>query len=222
MTLLTYVRRHGQGSAISALPFVLSLLLAAPASAASVTQVSEPGHLDGGVRYIMARPDALNSISQRLPGYPDAGGNLLLYGAGGTLTPGMVRAQVSAWTGGVGAQQGSKSTRWDLNLGSLTLEQRYPMGAYMLTAGTSLEVGELRGALDDGAAINRVQAPLYGAGLNVGARWPAQTRLGFFTRAGYNWLSGGGEWRGPAAAALGTTQFDLGGPSLTAQLELAF
>ena len=68
----------------------------------------------------------------------------------------------------------------------------------------------------------QVQAQLFGLGAHVGARWPAETRMGFFVRAGYLWLGGSGVWHGPQASALGTTQFDLGGPNATAQVELSF
>jgi hypothetical protein len=206
------------------LALVLGLLFAAAGAKAApaVNQPRDPGHIDASARYLMVKPEALNGISKRLAGFPDTGGNFLLYGAGATVSPGMVRAQVAAWTGGLSAAQAGKSTRWDLNLGALTLEQKYPMGQYVLTAGSSFEMGEIHGALDDGSGINRVQAQLFGLGMNAGVRWPAETRLGFLLRAGYLWLGGVGLWHGPQEAVLGNAQFDLNGANVTGQIELSF
>lgn len=224
MIFLTQVRRHLQGSAIFALPFVLLLGAAVPAQAASTTTSTiEKPHLDAGMRLLVIRPAVFDDLAGSV-GFPETGGNLLLWGAGGTLSPGLLRVQVSAYNGGLSARKASKSSAWDLNLGALTLEQRYPLGQFTVTAGFSFEMGELRGAFDDGASVNRVLAQLYGMGVNIGGRWPAQTPLGFFARAGYLWLGGSGEWKGPLAASknLGSTSFDLGGPNLTVQVELSF
>lgn len=226
MNSLTSVRRHGQGSARSALPFVLLLLLAARTASAATAPSADPPelpHLDAGSRLLLVRPSTFDTISEAV-GFPNTGGTLLLWGAGGTVTPGLLRAQVAAWTGGLSAVQGSKTTSWGMDLGALSLEQRYPVGQFTLTAGSSFEMGQLTGVLDDGGSLTRVLAQVYGFGINAGARWPAQTRMGFSARVGYLWLGGAGIWHGALAQnpVLGTSQFDLSGPDARLQAELSF
>lgn len=218
---LTQDKQKRKGSAKFALPFVLVTLLSAglSAAAAGFTETEDP-HLDAGARVLFIKPVAFDTLASNL-GYPTVGSPLLLWGGGATLAPGLLRVQMSGWAGGLSAVQGTRTSTWDLHLAAITLEQRYPLGQFLVTAGSSFELGELRGALDDGATLNRVQAPLWGAGVSVGGRWPAKTKLGFFARAGYLWLQGSGDWRGPLAPTLGTGHFDLGGLNGTVQVELS-
>ena len=221
-----------RGSAALALPLLLCLGLAAGLAAdnsAVQSYALEEGHIDAGLRYLDVKPATFDALSTAL-GMPNTGGTLLLYGGGATITPGKLRAQVSGWTGGLSASQGSRTTSWNLALASLNLEERYPSSSYELTAGTSLDYGQLTGGLDDysHAQVNRVDANLWGSSVTVGFRWPLQTKVGFFVRTAWQWLAGDGNWHGPGIGigpgyqpGLGGSHFDLGGPNVTAQIEMS-
>ena len=107
-------------------------------------------------------------------------------------------------------------------MATLNLEQAYPSGNFLLTAGAGLDGAELDGNLTDGSAASVLYAPLWGYELNAGVRWPAKTLLGLYFRVGYEWLSGSGSWRGDQASVLGNSDFNLGGISSTLQFELGF
>ena len=227
-TVLRFLR---SGGALGALPFFLfAAVFTAPcpgAGAPSQTTLtgagSEDPNLDAGMRVIFTKPSELDSIASSL-GYPTAGGIWMMYGGGATITPGELRIQFSAWSGSLDAGDGTRSTEWDLKLAALNLEQRYLMSSFLVTGGVSLEAGQLLGFFSDSsdAQLTSVEAPLFGYSVQAGVRWPAQTKLGLFIRGGWEWLQGGGNWRGTEGPSLGSTLFELGGPTLTAQLELSF
>jgi len=222
---LTKVKR---GGAAMALPLLLCLGLGAAGLRANVTSLApaplptEDGHVDAGARLLDVNPSVFNGLSDRL-GMPDTGGTLLLWGGGATIVPGKLRAQASGWSGGLSASQGTRQTTWDLDLAAFSLEERYPFTSYEITAGTSLEYGRLMGGMDDYSAgnLNRVEANLWGTSVSAGFRWPTQTAVGFFVRTQWLWLQGDGTWHGSSASSLGSTHFDLGGPSVTAQIEMS-
>jgi hypothetical protein len=114
------------------------------------------------------------------------------------------------------------STQWNLGLAELTAEQVYPSGQFLFTAGMRLDAGQLNGSFVGPGQETGIFAPVYGAGLEAGARWPAQTKLGFLLRAGYEYLAGSGTWHGTLAPQLGSTLFELGGITGTLQAELSF
>jgi hypothetical protein len=217
-----------RGSAALALPLLLCLGLAAGLAADTSSTITgvEDGHLDAGVRYLGVKPATFDNLSGAMR-FPDTGGGLLLWGGGATISPGSLRAGMSGWSGGLSASQGARTTHWDLTLASLNLEQRYPGSTYELTAGTSLDYGHLAGGLDDygnsNVSLNRVDANLWGSSVTVGFRWPMQTKVSFFMRTAWQWLQGDGVWHGlgASAAGLGSSHFDLGGPNVTAQVEMS-
>jgi len=218
----------GKGSARRALPFLLRLAVAAALAALvpargralDVVEQDQPS-LDAGARLIDGKAAVLDNLAAAV-GFPSTGNSWLLAGGGATITPGPVRAQVSAWEGSLSANAGGRSTGWNLGLAALTIEQSYPMGAFLVTAGTSIEAAQLEGSFIEAGQLTGVQAPLFGTSIQAGVRWPAHTKLGFFLRGGWEWLSGGGTWHGPLAPILGSTQFELGGPTATLQAELSF
>ncbi len=221
-------QRYGSGltwgSAILALP----LLLAAPALGAASLYPGKPfptadrPHLDAGYRVQAGNAATLDAAATTL-GLPTTGAQFQLWGGGATLTRPQLRLQASGWTGALRSANGDRSTVWDLQLGELALEQSYDQGPLLITAGAALDYAELHGTLQGPAGHNSVRAPLWGGGVTAGVRWPAKTALGFFVRSAYLWLQGSGDWRGTQAAALGNGQrFDLSGPSLLGQVELAF
>ncbi len=126
--------------------------------------------------------------------------------------------------GGLSARQGGSSTDWRLRLGNLVLEQRYPYGGVLVTAGALLSFAQMEGFLqEDGLGrLTRFEGQTFGGGLVAGARWPRQTRLGFMARAGYEWLPVTGAWRGAGPTDRLATALDLGGLLLQGQLELSF
>ena len=218
---------EGRRGGALALPLLLcslaSVMAVNPAWADSVvTAQAEAPHVDGGVRQILAKPEALDGLSKALVGYPSTGASFTLYGGGATFAPGDVRVGVSAWTGGLQASNGSKMTSWGLSMASLNLEQRYLQGSFLITGGTGVDYGQFHGGLDDAATahLNRIESQLWGYSATAGMRWPAHSRLAFFMRTGYQWLQGDGVWHGPDAK--GGEHLNLSGPNLTAQVELSF
>lgn len=217
--------RVPRGGAALALPLLLCLAGALGADSLNGvdTTVLETGHLDAGAMLLDVKPAVFDNLSAAT-GFPNTGGTLLLWGGGATLAPGKLRAQASAWSGGLSASEGSRMTTWTLDLAALNLEQRYTFSSYEITAGTSMEYGQLRGGLDDFStgSLNRVEADLWGSSVSAGFRWPLQTKVGFFVRTAWRWLQGDGTWHGGApSTSLGSTHFDLGGPSVTAQIEMS-
>lgn len=217
--------RVKRGGAALALPLFLCLAGALGADSLNGvdTTVLETGHLDAGAMLLDVKPAVFDNLSADV-GFPNTGGTLLLWGGGATLAPGKLRAQASGWSGGLSASEGSRMTTWTLDLVALNLEQRYTYSSYEITAGTSMEYGHLRGGLDDFStgSLNRVEADLWGSSISAGFRWPLQTKVGFFVRTAWRWLQGDGTWHGGAqATSLGSTHFDLGGPSVTAQIEMS-
>ena len=216
-----------RGGAALALPLLLCLTVG-PLGADTMngvdTTLPETGHLDAGAMLLEVKPAVFDNLSAAA-GFPNTGGTLLLWGGGATLAPGKLRAQASGWSGGLSASQGSRMTIWTLDLAALNLEQRYTFSTYEITAGTSMEYGHLLGGLDDYStgSLNRVEADLWGSSVSAGFRWPLQTKVGFFVRTAWRWLQGDGTWHGPGVGGwgLGTTHFDLGGPSVTAQIEMS-
>jgi len=197
----------------------------------SVTLPGEAGHLDGGARLFLANPDGLDAIAADVPAaaggpFPKTGASFLLYGGGATIVPGPLRVQMSGWTGSLQANAGSKSTTWELSMGTINLEQRYNQGSFEVTGGIGVDYGQFTGALDDAASgqLNRMESNLWGYSATAGLRWPAQSRLAFFLRTGYEWLQGDGVWHGALASEgrLGASHVNLDGPSATLQVELGF
>lgn len=210
----------------SALALPLLLLAASPAAAIGVQVAPQPEkpHIDGGARYLGNNGAGLDAASQAV-GAPNAGGPWLLWGGGVTLTKPQIRLQASGWEGGLRAQQGSLVSAWDLQLAELAMEQTYPQGPLLITAGATVDHGSLFGRLVAPGGSSDVRVPLWGGGICAGIRWPRETKLGFFVRANYLWLSGQGDWQGDQAGALnngGGQKFDLGGFGATGQLELSF
>ena len=215
-------RFKNKGSAFLALPLLLVAVSAWSRDSFSSGPVvtGEASHLDGGSRWIFAKAEALDAMSASL-GFPSTGSQFLLWGGGATISKPQMRMGVSGFTGGLSARSGQRATGWDLQLATLTMEQRYDYGSFVVTAGANTDYGYLTGRLEDGADVTYVQVPLFGGGVNTGFRWPAQTKMSFFTRVGYSWLQGNGEWRGKQGTALGTKSFDLQGLNITAQVELS-
>lgn len=219
-------RVSGKGGARRALPFflwaALMALLAAPLWADDTAVPSEDPSLDGGVRVLQTSGGTnLNALSTSV-GFPGVARTWLLVGGGATLTPSALRVQVAAWQGTLQSTDGPYATYWGLTLADITVEQRYPYNSFIFTAGTSLEVGQLVGSFTDYDSMSGVDLPLYGTSAQLGVRWPAGTKLGFFARGGWEWLSGRGTWRGSMAPQLGTMEFTLGGLTGTLQLEFSY
>jgi hypothetical protein len=219
--------KAAKGGALWALPFCLFMALCGRARADNDTLGSAPavaspfvGSLDAGARLLYTQPAVLDSLAASA-GFPKTGGLWLMWGGGATLTPGALRTQVSAWKGSLGATSGGASTQWNLGLAALTMEQAYPVSNFIFTAGASLEAGELDGSFIRGNELTGVESTLFGYSLQGGVRWPAQTMLSFFLRAGWEVLSGPGTWHGSFGSALGSSLFELGGPTATLQLELS-
>jgi hypothetical protein len=210
------------GSAILALPLLLYAgHLAAARGNVIHNTTPEKAHLDGGARWMVNDNGTVDAAARQL-GLPLVGGQWFLWGGGATLTRPHLHLQASAWTGGLRAEQGDNSAAWDLQLAELALEQSYLKGPLLLTGGATANHAQLYGLLSSPAGHSSVRAPLWGGSVTLGARWPRGTALGFYTRAAYLWLSGQGDWRGDQAALLGSQRFDLSGPSVTGQVELAF
>lgn len=206
------------GSAI-ALPLLLAL--AGTLSAVNFGPgPSESPNMAAGVRWLSGG-DTLAAPPQSL-GLPATPSQWLLYGGGATLTKPNLRGQAGAWTGGLRANSGADVTAWDLHLAELSMEQTYPRGTLLVTAGATVNYAELHGSLTGPLGHSSVRAPLWGGGVTTGVRWPRQTALGFYVRGSWLWLSGMGDWRGDQAAKLGSHRFDLSGPSVTGQVELNF
>jgi hypothetical protein len=182
---------------------------------------SEQPHLDAGARSLFITSGQLDAAAQAV-GAPTVGGTLWLIGGGATLTKPELRVQVSAWEGQLRSEQGASSTDWQMQLGELCFEQTYAQGPVLITAGFTADHAELYGSLQAPAGRSQVRVPLWGGGPSAGLRWPRGTRLGFLFRTNYLWFSGQGDWRGDQAALLGSQRFDLSGPGMTGQLELAF
>jgi hypothetical protein len=219
-------RETGKGGARWALPFffvaALCAALAASALADDASVPPEDPNLDAGVRVLQSSGGtSLNALAADV-GFPGVGKTWWLAGGGATLTPGALRVQVAAWQGSLQSTAGPLSTYWGLTLADVTVEQRYPYGSFLFTAGTSLEVAQLVGDFAEYNGLTGVDAPLYGTSAQLGVRWPAGTKLGFFLRGGWEWLTGRGAWRGTLAPQLGTTEFSLGGLTGTLQLELSY
>ncbi|HTB22130.1 MAG TPA: hypothetical protein VK914_05450 [bacterium] len=181
------------------------------------------GSLDGGARLLYTNPSVLDSLAASA-GFPKTGGLWLLWGGGATLTPGNLCIQISAWKGGLNASSAGAATGWNLGLAELTMEQAYLLDNCIFMAGISLESGELGGSFVRGNSTASVESAIFGYGLQGGMRWPAQTPLAFFLGIGWEMLTGPGTWHGDAAtgtANLGTTLFELGGPTVTLQLDLS-
>lgn len=208
-----------RGGAFLALPLLLGL--ASGLGAAGFRGSLEKPHLDGGARWLSSNNGSLDAAAHDL-GLPVTGGQWLLWGGGATLTRPELRLQASGWTGHLRAARGSESSEWHLHLAELSLEQRYEQGPLLVTGGATLNHGQLHGTLQGPGGHSSVRAPLWGGGLTAGLRWPRQTPLGFFGRGGWLWLMGQGHWRGDQADQLKDRTLDLSGPSLTAQVELAF
>ena len=181
---------------------------------------STGGNLDGGVRILDIKPSVLDG-PEAAAGVPKTGGFWVLWGGGATLTPGPVRVQMAAWRGTLAASTPGSSSVWDLGLAAITVEQAYPWNSFLFTAGISAEAGQLDGTFIRDGASSSVDALLLGGSTQVGVRWPAQTALGLFARAGWELLSGPGTWHGASAGSLGSERFDFGGPTATLQLELS-
>jgi hypothetical protein len=193
---------HGKaakGGALWALPFCLFMVLCAGVRADDddVMGLGPPvvspfvGSVDAGARLLYTKPDVLDSLAASA-GLPKTGGLWLMWGGGATLTPGALRLQVSAWEGSLGATEGDGSTQWNLGLAALNLEQAYPVDGFIFTVGGSLESGELEGSFIRGNQFTAVESTLFGYSLQAGVRWPAQTILSFFLRAGWEDLYGPG------------------------------
>lgn len=206
------------GSAL-ALPLLLSLAASLTAGTVSIPNAEKP-NLAGGVRYLMGG-DTLGAAPKAL-GLPEPSTQWLLWGGGATIARPLLRAQASAWTGGLRAARGSDVTTWDLHLAELALEQTYPNNTLLITGGATANFAELHGTLGGPGGHSSVRAPLWGGGVSAGVRWPRQTALGFFVRGSWLWLMGQGDWRGDQAHLLGSQRFDLSGPSVTSQIELSF
>jgi hypothetical protein len=220
--------RRGGALALPLLLCALALVTgvkAARADGITTVDLTENDHLDGGARMLFANPIVLDSLASDC-GFPTAGATFLLYGGGATIAPGDLRIGVSGWTGGLQAHAGPKTTTWDLNLATLNLEQRYSQGSFLVTGGVGVDYGQFSGGLDDASTgqLTRIESDLWGYSATAGVRWPTQGRLGFFVRSGYEWLQGDGTWHGALADAgrLGGEHVNLGGPSVTAQVELSF
>jgi hypothetical protein len=188
---------------------------------------TESDHLDAGARMLYANPLVLDGMSAYKPvGFPKTGATFTLYGGGATLAPGSLRMQVAGWNGGLQASAGPKMTTWGLTLASLNMEQRYVQGAFLVTGGMGLDYGQFTGALDNPqlGQMTRLESNLWGYSGTAGLRWPAQSRLAFFVRSGYEWLQGDGRWRGTFAAnnQLGGEHINLDGLNVTGQIELSF
>jgi hypothetical protein len=219
--------KAAKGGALWALPFCLLMALCASARADNDMLGSGPtavspyvGSLDVGARVLYTQPAVLDSLAAPA-GSPKTGGLWLMWGGGATLTPGALRAQISAWEGSLSASSADASTQWNLGLAAFTMEQAYPVSGFIFTVGGSLEAGQLDGSFIHGGAFTAVESPLFGYSLQAGVRWPAQTILSFFLRAGWEDLSGPGTWHGSFGSALGSSLFELGGPTATLQLELS-
>jgi hypothetical protein len=189
---------------------------------------TENDHVDGGARMLYANPLVLDSLSAQV-GFPKTGGTFTLYGGGATLAPGSLRVQVAGWTGALQASAGPKMTTWGLTLASLNMEQRYVQGAFLVTGGVGLDYGQFTGGLDNaqtpqGAQLTRMESNLWGYSGTAGLRWPAQSRLAFFLRSGYEWLQGDGRWHGQYASTgqLGGEHINLDGLNVTGQIEFSF
>jgi hypothetical protein len=226
-----------KGGAFWALPFCLFMALGAMARAdsgdssgisdsgdsssiANASGGSFDGSADAGVRLLYTQPSVLDSLAASA-GFPKTGGLWLMWGGGATITPNPLRLQLSAWKGSLDATDAQGSTHWGLDLAALTMEQSYPWNDFIFTVGGSLEAGELEGSLLRGDSLTAVDAPLFGYSLQGGVRWPAQTMLALFLRAGWEILSGPGVWHGSDGQGLGSSLFELGGPTATLQLELS-
>ncbi len=172
----------------------------------------------------MGPPQALNDAPKGL-GFPTTGSQLPLYGGGASFSKGALRVGVQTLVGGLSATEGEPRHRSGASaLGNVILEQRYPTSQFLFTAGGVFTYGQVEGILTDGATngITRYDGTTWGFGVVAGARWPAQTRLGFMARTGYEWLPVNGEWKGEYAGSQPKSSFDLGGPIAQLQLELSF
>jgi len=217
-------REEKKGGARWALPFFLGLVCLVAALRADTDGVPVSagfsGSLDAGARLLYTNPAILDALAASA-GFPKTGGLWLLWGGGATVTPGPLRAQISAWEGSLAAAAGQNSTVWRLGLAALTLEQAYPVSDFIFTAGVGVEVGSLEGSLIGRGGLTGVESALFGYNLQAGVRWPAQTRLAFLLRGGWEYLAGPGNWHGTLGSGLGSTFFELGGPTGTLQLELS-
>ena len=215
--------RAKRGGAVAALPLLLWLTLS-PRAVLADDQASAPleaPNLDATGMLLMGRPEALDDAAKGL-GFPTTGSQMALYGGGASFSKGALRVGVQTLVGGLSATQGDLDTEWRARFGNLILEQRYPLGQFLFTAGGVFTYGQVEGILTDDGRITRYDGITYGGGLVAGARWPAQTRLGFMARTGYEWLPVSGVWKGEHAGAGPKAAFDLGGPLAQLQLELSF
>jgi|GEM_PF-4166185 hypothetical protein len=227
--------RRGGALALPLLLCALAMLSAVkPARADGIVAapVNESDHLDAGSRMVYADGTILDAMSGSVH-FPRTGGTFTLYGGGATIAPGSLRMQVAGWTGGLQASAGPKMTTWGLNLASLNMEQRYVQGAFLVTGGMGLDYGQFTGGLDNAqtAQLTRLESNVWGYSATAGLRWPAQSRLAFFVRSGFEWMQGDGRWKGyyastPAvpgvSAQLGGEHINLDGLNVTGQIELSF
>jgi hypothetical protein len=200
----------------------LFLLLAAPLRADMMDSASESPSIDATVMLLRAKPEALDDISSSL-GFPTTGAQFVLYGGGETFAKGPLRVGVQGLLGGLSSTSGDLNTSWNLRLGNIVLEQRYPLGDFLVAAGSTLTYAQLEGLFSEAnSKVTRYDGQAFGAGVEGAVRWPRLTKLGFLLRAGYQFLPVSGNWSGDRSGLNPRSSIDLGGPFGQAQLELGF
>jgi hypothetical protein len=223
-----------KGSALAALPFALAFL-ASPALVhpASPTDLfgkarvnSNAGMAGFGVEapwtLLSLNADTLNEPNRSL-GYPGAsGGSLQMLGAGMVVQQNEIRWTVAGLTGGLSSKDGDKASNWNLDLIALIAEQRYPAASFEITAGFAALYGIYGAEMRDNGAYTRFESRFVGTGTVAGLRWPAQSKLSFFTRGGYFWLPASGDWNGTLRGRMAKTYYDLSAPVSQAGLDLIF
>ncbi len=219
---------YKRGRVSSALPFLFCLFLGLAGglrAARNLVELKTPenAHLDLGVLSLLLGADKLSEAPAAAMWPTFSSGIVVLPSAGASWATSGLHWSIVAATGQAEASQASRSSRVLIDLGLVSIEERYTHDHWEAGAGLIVGAGRAAVELRDVAvpSLSRLEtwAPAYGVVTHI--RWPREARLSFGASAGYLWWSPSGAWLGASNAAGNVTRLSLDAPFAQASIQLS-